>query len=326
MATDQDNRTLAAVLGQIDWWWDGIFRHRLAGLTDEEFWWEPVADCWTLRPTGDGRVVYEHAWPPPTPAPFTTVAWRLCHICVGCLQARTVRYSPAAAGSDVPVSLWDEILDFPDDAAAALAFVDHWWSAWRQALDDLDDIALQEPIGDREHDASAMRLGVGDPLVNMILHNHRELMHHGAEICLLRDLFVASRPQHPFVVACLRGNTDEVARMLDEDATLAGRMRAEQPDLLLRTVERRHTDVVARLARAGFPVDPGGTLFPLHRAAAGDDLATVRLLIDLGADVDARDQQWNATALGWAEQLGRQSVVDYLKPLSASPPPRDPAM
>jgi hypothetical protein len=36
-----------------------------------------------------------------------------------------------------------------------------------------------------------MRLGAGDPFVNYMLHQHRELIHHGAEICLLRDLYRA---------------------------------------------------------------------------------------------------------------------------------------
>jgi hypothetical protein len=36
-----------------------------------------------------------------------------------------------------------------------------------------------------------MRLGPEDPVLNLLLHHQRELIHHGAEISLLCDLFRA---------------------------------------------------------------------------------------------------------------------------------------
>jgi hypothetical protein len=36
---------------QLAWYWTTLFRPRLAGLTDEEYLWEPVTGCWTIRPT-----------------------------------------------------------------------------------------------------------------------------------------------------------------------------------------------------------------------------------------------------------------------------------
>jgi hypothetical protein len=32
----------------------GRLRSRLAGITDEEYGWEPVPGCWSVRPVGDG--------------------------------------------------------------------------------------------------------------------------------------------------------------------------------------------------------------------------------------------------------------------------------
>lgn len=57
-------------------------RRRLDGLTEDEYWWEPVPGCWTLRRQPDGRLLedYPDEFPHPTPAPFTTIAWRLFHI------------------------------------------------------------------------------------------------------------------------------------------------------------------------------------------------------------------------------------------------------
>ena len=40
-------------------------------------------------------------------------------------------------------------------------------------------------------DAPRMRLGGDAPFVNHLLHQQRELIHHGAEVSLLRDLYRA---------------------------------------------------------------------------------------------------------------------------------------
>src|SRR5262245_28964034 len=87
---------LRAVLGQIDWWWVGLFRPRIAGLTDEELYWTPVARCWTVHPNPGGPATIDYHWPPPKPAPFTTLAWRFAHIGL-MLAGRTQRYFPAHA-------------------------------------------------------------------------------------------------------------------------------------------------------------------------------------------------------------------------------------
>src|SRR5689334_10942147 len=37
---------------QLDWYWCQNLRPRLDGLTDEEYFWEPVRGCWSIRPHG----------------------------------------------------------------------------------------------------------------------------------------------------------------------------------------------------------------------------------------------------------------------------------
>ena len=37
---------------QLDWYWRKNLRPRLEGLADEEYFWEPVGDCWSIRPRG----------------------------------------------------------------------------------------------------------------------------------------------------------------------------------------------------------------------------------------------------------------------------------
>ncbi len=54
--------------------------HHLAGLTTEEFLWEPVPGCWTVHCGQNGHWVVDYAEPAPDPPPLTTIAWRLLHL------------------------------------------------------------------------------------------------------------------------------------------------------------------------------------------------------------------------------------------------------
>src|SRR5215213_1828426 len=55
-------------------------RERVEGLTDDEFWWSPVPEGWTIRQRPDGRWAADYEEPDPVPAPFTTIGWRLVHL------------------------------------------------------------------------------------------------------------------------------------------------------------------------------------------------------------------------------------------------------
>ena len=57
--------------------------NRLGGLTDEEYFWEPVTGCSNVRPGADAGGVFtqDREFPAPDPPPITTIAWRLVHIC-----------------------------------------------------------------------------------------------------------------------------------------------------------------------------------------------------------------------------------------------------
>ena len=40
----------AEIVDQINWHWTSQLRPRFDGLTDDEYFWEPVQGCWSLRP------------------------------------------------------------------------------------------------------------------------------------------------------------------------------------------------------------------------------------------------------------------------------------
>lgn len=173
------------VVDQIDWHWTSQLRPRFEGLTDEEYFWEPVRGCWSLRPRGtattplqggSGDYVIEFAAPPPEPAPVTTIGWRLGHIIVGVLGARI-----ASHFGGPPVDYMS--YDYPVTAADALRRLDSMYMAWRDGVLSKDEVALTAPVGPAEGP------GAEKPFLTLALHINRELLHHGAEIALLRDLY-----------------------------------------------------------------------------------------------------------------------------------------
>ena len=56
---------------------------------------------------------------------------------------------------------------------------------------------------------------------------------------------------------------------------------------------------------------------PLHLAAYRGNLDRVRNLVEAGADLTARDEQYNTTPLDWARSGGHQDVIDYLESVTA---------
>ncbi|MGW0858323.1 DinB family protein [Streptomyces sp. NPDC002690] len=163
---------------QLDWYWRKNLRPRLDGLTDEEYFWEPVRDCWSIRPRdtstapvseGSGEWTMDSA----SPAPVTTIAWRLGHIIVSCLGYRVGWYF---GGQDVD----PRTFAYAGTADEALEQLDEMYGRWNAGVRELSDADLDSPpaVGPERF-----------PLVNRVLHVNRELIHHGAEISLLRDLY-----------------------------------------------------------------------------------------------------------------------------------------
>jgi hypothetical protein len=157
---------------QLDAHWETQLRPRLAGLTNDEYFWEPTADCWTVH--RDGTV--DFAVPAPRPEPVTTIAWRLAHVIVGVFAVRSHHHF---GGPPASYQTWD----YAVDAATALAQLDREYRRWRDGVRRLDAAALLRPVGSAEGPYA------DKPMVTLVLHINREVIHHGAEIALLRDLY-----------------------------------------------------------------------------------------------------------------------------------------
>jgi len=160
----------------------------IAGITDDEYRWEPVPGCWSIRPraagpgpgatalVGAGDWGRDHASPAPEPPPFTTLAWRLGHLSES--LARRADYTIGAH------TLTRADYRHSGDAAGALAAFAAAADQWRAALTSADDAALDR-VG---HSSFPDGSDPDEPFIAIVWWVNQELLHHGAEIALLRDL------------------------------------------------------------------------------------------------------------------------------------------
>jgi hypothetical protein len=171
---------------QLDWHWRAQLRPRLDGLTDAEYRWEPVPGAWNVRPRGTGTApvgvgagefTLDYAVPQPVPPPVTTIAWRLGHIIVGVLGMRVASHFGG------PRFDYDTHR-YPGDAATALAQLDAAYAGWIAGVRGLNADGLARPCGPAEGPYAEASMA------ELVLHINREMLHHGAEIALLRDLYL----------------------------------------------------------------------------------------------------------------------------------------
>ncbi len=205
---------------------------RLAMLGDEEYLWEPVPGCWSIRPReqattarafGPGGWVIDSGAPDipnseygqvareiasgqsltqvagnwgvsvarveevlahtgplePDSSPFTTIAWRLGH-----LHGNVAGCWDWTFGEHREPKL---LVDFTPSASLA---VERFWAElgrWRDSISDLTDQQL-DTVGLSQYPYGS---DPEEPFITVIWANNLELIHHLAEIGLLRDLWRA---------------------------------------------------------------------------------------------------------------------------------------
>jgi hypothetical protein len=173
------------LLDQLEWHWNRQLRPRLEGLTDDEYRWEPAQPSWSVRTrgtstapvqAGSGPFTVDFAFPEPDPPPVTTIAWRLAHVIVGVLGVRA-----AAHFGGPPVDY--PTFAYAGTAAEALDQLDEAYARWTAGVRGLTAEGLAAPCGPAEGPYAEF------PMATLVLHINREVIHHGAEIALLRDLY-----------------------------------------------------------------------------------------------------------------------------------------
>lgn len=166
-------------------------------MTDEEYLWEPVPNCWSIRRRSDGpgkgaaELVGAGEWgrdrasTDPWPPPFTTIAWRLGHLS----EMLTLR-ADHMIGTH---TLTRADYHFSGDADRGIAAFDSGAEAWRAALDSADEAAL-DLVGRSTYPYGS---DPEDPFIERVWWVNQDLLHHGAEIALLRDLYRARQNTFP---------------------------------------------------------------------------------------------------------------------------------
>jgi len=107
-------------------------RGRLERLTDEEFYWKPVAEAWSVHEDRPGHWTYDYAIPDPDPPPVTTIAWQVTH-----LATTRFMYHEWAYGA---AKLTFPDLLIPSDVAGAVEFLHAGYEALRADLESEDDL------------------------------------------------------------------------------------------------------------------------------------------------------------------------------------------
>jgi ankyrin repeat protein len=142
------------------------------------------------------------------------------------------------------------------------------------------------------------------------------LARHGANRVDLDDT-------EAFALACISGRAGEVQARLARDPSILERLgRHGRIDMLHRAAAANQPAGVRLIAALGVDVNamaPGGGLdrSALHNAAGWGSLDMVKLLVELGADPHLRDLTYHATPIAWARYNGqRPEVIAFLLPLA----------
>jgi hypothetical protein len=148
---------------------------RVDGLTDREYLWEPAPESWSVRSIEGGAAEVDGAGVRDViPAPVTTIAWRMWHIAIDCFDDYTRRFEDDVSEAQPHWTM---------DASEAVEATRQKWQQYRELVEELD---WWQELGDSWDSWS--RHSVAD----MAMHASNELVHHGAEIGLLRDLYRSS--------------------------------------------------------------------------------------------------------------------------------------
>jgi uncharacterized damage-inducible protein DinB len=116
----------------------------------------------------------DYSRPAPDPAPFTTIGWRIWHI-GDCLRSFSDRFFEDRAGFS---------REWPGDAAEGIAAMNAEWARFRGHVAGLDEEGLARELG------PAGGPYAKDSYHALVLHVLDEVIHHGAEIGVLRDLYI----------------------------------------------------------------------------------------------------------------------------------------
>ena len=177
-----DRRVMLVVAGLVGEAWS-VIEPNLAGLTDAEYFWEPMPGCWGVRRRGDirssgcwgrGEWAVETSLDGSTAPSTTTIGWRLMHA-YDCTNDFTSR-AFGEGGRD-----WNTI-EVPGTASGAVELMTDAVRGLQNRLASATDDVLVAAVDDDFHKPRWLLLD------KALL----EAIHHCAEVGVLRSVFHAT--------------------------------------------------------------------------------------------------------------------------------------
>lgn len=137
----------------------------------------------------------------------------------------------------------------------------------------------------------------------------------------IAEFLISRGARHNIWSAIASNLPDEVRRIVTEDPAVltAGQSHNENYQLPLHfAAKRNRPEIIRLLVELGADKnarDPSGVT-PLHLAAGHGHADAVRTLLSLGADATIRDTEHDSDPIGWAEFFEKPETVEILKEYS----------
>jgi hypothetical protein len=163
-----------SLLANIGFRWNALIRSRLEGISDDEYMWEPVAGCPSVRPDAAGGYIADPIGP--AEFPLGNIAWRMAHL------ASSLSNHPVAAVAFGGGWAKPQLAEPAGTAADAIDRLDSAYSHWHSTVASLSDADLARRLG------RAAGQYAESTVLDLILHIQAEALQRGADLCLLRDL------------------------------------------------------------------------------------------------------------------------------------------
>ena len=167
------------------------------------------------------------------------------------------------------------------------------------------EIAVLELLVEHGADVNARREDGRTPYQVALQYGHRAAAAYLAELGANTEATAFER----FADACGRGDLEEARREVEKNPGLFENLSEQDHQSFLGLAQRGNADMIANMIDAGFSVNAKGphNQTALHWASWHGWRDAVAVLLARGAEVNALEDQFGATPLGWAEHGSENS-------------------